>query len=30
MNDIKTIEGNIFCDFRGRISYVNDLDMSEN
>ncbi len=29
MNDIKTIEGNIFCDFRGRISFVNDLNMSE-
>ena len=29
MSEIKIIEGGIFTDSRGRISHVNDLDMSE-
>ena len=29
MNKIHTIEGGISVDYRGRISHVNDLDMSE-
>lgn len=29
MSEIKIIEGGIFTDYRGRISHVNDLDMSE-
>ena len=29
MNEIKAIEGGIFVDYRGEISHVNKLDMSE-
>ena len=29
MSEIKIIEGGIFTDYRGQISHVNDLDMSE-
>ena len=29
MNRIRIIEGGISVDYRGRISHVNDLDMSE-
>ena len=29
MNDIKVIEGGLFEDHRGKITHVNDLDMSE-
>lgn len=29
MNDIKVIEGGIFIDNRGKITHVNDLDMTE-
>lgn len=29
MNEITLIEGGIFVDYRGQISHVNDLDMSE-
>ena len=29
MSEIKIIEGGISIDYRGQISHVNDLDMSE-
>ena len=29
METIKVVEGGIFTDYRGKISHVNDLDMSE-
>ena len=29
MSDIKVIEGGIFTDHRGKLSHVNNLDMSE-
>ena len=29
MSEIKLLDGGIFTDYRGRISYANDLDMSD-